>query len=380
MEMETTTAAIGSGNIDRRTSFTRSMVSFNAVAWLGLLGVSLALSVPVAMRYERSSSLTLVDGKLAQDFERFMTQHHPYRNPALNSWAALDLKAFGVGKPGVILGSDGWMFTSEEFPLASTRERVLQRNLDQIRNTVETLRRKGIDTVIVPIPAKAEIYEEHVPDAFRGHVFHASEVTNYLTRHRIAWVPVADHLTSAKRQGQQVFFRSETHWTPDGARASAAGVTQWLASHGKTTWHATSFEVAPVGQRTLESDLETFVPVRPTYSGLLPPTESYQAYRVTRTDASTDEDSLFSEARNPVAVVGTSYSADDRWNFTGWLRTMLRTDLDNVSEKAKGPFVPMERFLEMHDSGKSSAHLVIWEMPVRALAIDYSPHQPYSAH
>lgn len=380
MEMETTTAAIGSSKADRRASLTNGLVGVNAALWLALLGFSFALSIPVALRYEKSSSLTFLDGKLALDFEKFISKNHPYSSPSLNSWAALDLKVFGSGKPGVVLGKEGWMFTSEEFPLPSLREKVLAKNLEQIRTTVETLRRKGIETVIVPVPGKAEIYSEHVPEHLRGHIFPAAEVTDYLTRHGIPWIPVKDILAQARGEGKEVFFRSETHWTPEGAKLTAAGVTQWLASRGKTTWHATAFVVSPAGQRTLESDLESFIPVRPTYAHLLPPAETFTAYQVVRAEASDDASSLFSDTANPVALVGTSYSADERWNFTGWLRAMLRTDIDNISEKAKGPFIPMEKFLEMHDAGKTGAHLVIWEMPVRAVAIDYSPHKPYSAH
>jgi alginate O-acetyltransferase complex protein AlgJ len=379
MEMETTTAAIGSSKEDRRASLINSLVGINAALWLALLGFSFAVGMPAALRYEKSSNLTLVDGKLAHDFEKFVTRHHPYRDVSLNSWAALDLKAFGTGKTGVVVGSEGWMFTSEEFPLPSLRERVLTKNLEQVRTMVEALHRKGIEVLIVPIPGKAELYSEHVPEHLRGHIFPASQVTDYLTQHRIPWVPVKDILDRARRDGKEVFFRSETHWTPEGAQRTAAGVTQWLAAHGKTTWHATSFQVTSAGQKTLESDLESFIPVRPTYADLLPPAETYTAYRVVRTNASNDAASLFSDAANPVALVGTSYSADERWNFTGWLRAMLRTEIDNVSEKAKGPFVPMEKFLAMHDAGKTAAHLVIWEMPVRSMAIDYNPHKGHYA-
>lgn len=375
MEMDTASVPIGPSKEEGKAALMSSMLRLNAGLWLAGLVLSFALTVPVALRYERSSTLTFLDGKVSHDFEAFVTREHPYRNPSLNSWAALDLKLFDAGKPGVVIGNNGWLFTLEEFPLPSVRERVVTENLDNIRNTVEALRARGIETVIVPIPAKAEIYQEHVPAQLRSHIIPASAVTDYLSEHKIPWIPVKDSLLDSTARGQDTFFRTETHWTPEGARVAAAQVADWVKNGGKAVWQPKTFTVTPASATPLESDLETYIPVRPIFADLLPPAESYMPYKVMSNETASSTDALFSDARNPVALVGTSYSADQRWNFTGWLRSMLQTDIDNVSEKAKGPYAPMERFMEMLDSGKTGAKLVIWELPVRSVAVDYNPEK-----
>lgn len=373
MELETSsTVVVGSSKADTRISLPTALLRLNSIIWLAGLTLSFVLTIPVALRYEKSSALTILDGKFALDFEHFITKEHPYSSPSLNSWAAMDLKLFHAGKPGVILGSDDWLFTSEEFPLPSVRQKQLAINLDKIRNTVAFLQGKGIKTVILPIPAKAEIYSEHVPPRLRGHVIPLTDVTRYLDAHHMPWIPVEDGLLKAKANGDQVFFRTETHWTPRGALVTAGTVAGWLKDHDLMQWPQTSFTIKADKPQPLESDLENFIPVSPSFSSLLPAAETYTPYKVVQTKLSSDADSLFSNTANPVALVGTSYSADTRWNFAGWLRAILHTEIDNVSEKGKGPFDPMDKFLRMVKEGETGARLVIWEMPVRSLAMDYA--------
>jgi alginate O-acetyltransferase complex protein AlgJ len=378
MEMETASVVLGSKS-EARTSVVPTLVSANAVLWLGLLVLSFLLTIPVALRYERSNTLSVLDGKLAADFEKFLNARHPYSEVALNGWAALELAALGSGKPGVVVGDGGWLFTTEEFPLPSLREKTLAHNLAQIRSTVETLRNKGVQVVVLPIPAKAEIYRDKVPAKLQGHILPASAVTNYLTQNNIPWIPLQQELRQARSTGQETFFRGETHWTPTGARIAASALAGRLQQEGLVTWQPRPYTVQAVKSLPLSSDLEHYVPVRPGFAALLGPQETYPSYQVSSAATVDDAGALFGEATNPVALVGTSYSADERWNFTGWLRAHLQTDIDNVSAKGKGPFLPMESFMERLEAGKTAPKLVIWEMPVRSVAMDYTPQKSYFA-
>lgn len=380
MEMETVSTVITRDVGKERTSLTIKMLRLNAMLWLAVLVLSFALTIPVAMRYEKSQALTVLNGKLSLDFEQFITKEHPYRDISVNSWAAMDLKFFNAGKPGVIIGTDGWLFTLEEFPLPSSRKRAMTDNLENIRKTVEALRSKGIETIILPIPAKADIYKSHVPLELQARVLPLTEVTNYLSTHHIAWIPVEEDLRKASQSGEQTFFRTETHWTPAGARIAAAKAAAWLQAQGKSTWPKTEFNLTAGAPREAGSDLENFIPVRPTFAGLLPPAESYIPYKTTSEKTSDSANDLFGLATNPVALVGTSYSADERWNFAGWLRMALHTDIDNISEKAKGPFFPMEKFIRMQEAEETQAKLVIWEMPVRGLTVDYAALSKRATH
>lgn len=381
MDMQTSsTVVLSQGSADSGTSLPGSLLRFNAILWVAGLAVSLAVSIPAALRYERSTTLTVRDGRLALDFEHFITREHPYRTPSLNAWTAAELSLFQAGKPGLVVGGGGWLFSAEEFPLPSLRSRHVPANIARIGAVVKALEQHGIRTVILPIPAKAELYAEEVPDSLRSHVLSMREVARELDAAGLEWIPLAPAFEQAKARGEQVFFRTETHWTPEGARLAAATTAAWIQSHTQEEWPRRQFEVSAGKPQALTGDLENYLPLAPHFAELLPTGETFTPYRFSRGSVSEDEGALFSDTANPVAVVGTSYSADERWSYPGWLRVDLGTDIDNISEKGKGPLVPMERFQKLVAAGKTGAKLVIWEMPVRTLAMDLSPQPRKGGH
>ena len=76
---------------------------------------------------------------------------------------------------------------------------------------------------------------------------------------------------------------------------------------------------------------------------------------------------LFGEAAQPIMLVGSSYTKIDDWNFPGFLKESLRTDLQTTAVEAKGPFYAMEQFLAGQKLADPEITTVIWEFPVRTL-------------
>lgn len=351
----------------------RALLLTNAALWLVTLLVGAVIGLPRALDYERSSSLTFLDGKVAADFEQFLVKGHPWRDPSVNAWAAAELSLLGEGKPGVVIGSGGWLYTREEFALPSQLGAVRARNLERVAEAVRALEAKGVRVYVLPVPPKVEIESAAVPAALAGHALQTAMFSDFLAREGIPWIDARPALAAARAAGEPVFFRSETHWTPEGARAVAGAVAARLRADGFAG--AQVFRVAPVGQATLVSDLENYVPVRPHFAGLLPEPERYTRFSNSSESVADSAEALFGESSRPLALVGTSYSADERWNFAGWLRAALGSDLDNVSEKARGPFLPMMHFRQQLDSGASAATWVVWEVPVRSIVVDYDALQ-----
>ena len=93
------------------------------------------------------------------------------------------------------------------------------------------------------------------------------------------------------------------------------------------------------------------------------------------------EQDLFSSIELPeVVLLGTSFSADRRWNFDGALKQAFAVDIQNLAEQGQGPIAPMARFLsdylpdhlpnQLQES--DNLKLVIWEIPERYLSVAYS--------
>ena len=68
-----------------------------------------------------------------------------------------------------------------------------------------------------------------------------------------------------------------------------------------------------------------------------------------------------------VALIGTSYSADARWQFADFLRLSLSTQVMNLAETGQGPFAPMLDFLQDGIEAAPDISVVIWEIPERYL-------------
>lgn len=380
MNMQTSPVIVAPEQPEAHTPFPGSLIRLNAAAWLAALALGLLFAVPAAMRYERKPDLTIVDGRLALDFEHYITREHPFRQASLNGWAALDYVLFREGKPGVIVGDQGWLFSSEEFPLPSAVDHHLQANVAHIRRVVEELAVQGIRVVVLPVPEKAEIHSAHVPDRLRPRILPLSRVGRELDAAGLEWLDLRRPFMAASGHGIPPFFRTETHWTPEGARIAAAHIRDWLLQQPGLQWQPQAYGVERQPAQPLESDLENYLPLRPLFGELLPAAEQYTPTRVVARNLASNEDALFGNTGNTVALVGTSYSADERWNLPGWLRLGLQTDIDNVSEKGKGPFVPMDRFRALVKDGQTGAKVVIWEMPVRVLAMDLGDRKPATTH
>ncbi|MGH8464554.1 MAG: alginate O-acetyltransferase AlgX-related protein, partial [Pseudomonas sp.] len=89
-------------------------------------------------------------------------------------------------------------------------------------------------------------------------------------------------------------------------------------------------------------------------------------------------DALFADTEIPVALVGTSYSANPHWNFLGALQQALRSDVVNYAEDGHGPLLPMLKYLQSDAFKASAPQVLIWEFPERYLPMksDLSDFDP----
>lgn len=114
--------------------------------------------------------------------------------------------------------------------------------------------------------------------------------------------------------------------------------------------------------RPHQGDLVQFLPLAPYFSDLLPAPD---VLAPSSTQLQTEE--LLGDAPTPqIVLVGTSYSADGRWNFDGALREVLAEDVLNLAESGRGPFEPMLAYLDNPPATPPPARL-IWEIPERYL-------------
>ena len=121
----------------------------------------------------------------------------------------------------------------------------------------------------------------------------------------------------------------------------------------------------------MQGDLLRFLPLSPLFDNLMPTAESVDIYQT----YAAEEDFLLaldmSEELGEVVLLGTSFSADRRWNFDGALKQALTVDVQNLAEQGQGPIVPMADFLKDQLPAATNLKLVIWEIPERYLPVAY---------
>lgn len=340
---------------------------FNVIHSCLFLAVVLVLAVVTATRMNPPSVPGAVEfrvGEAARRFERHYDAVFPAKTFGINFWAAVQYLAFDEGRNGVVIGANDWLYTSEEFRDWPDADARIDGHLQQIAEVREQLRQRGTELVVALVPAKASLYAEHLGEQ-QPEPLHADLYARALGGLAGRGVRVADLRTALQscKKDHEVFLRTDTHWTPEGARCAAQAVAKIPGPAAADRWQAYVTELEP--EREFAGDLTNFLPLTPYFSALMPQPDRIAPMR-TRGNS---EGGLLDDTPAPeVVLVGTSYSANPLWNFDGALRAGLGEDVLNLADSGKGPFAPMQAYLQNPDSPQ--ARVLIWEIPVRYLPMD----------
>jgi alginate O-acetyltransferase complex protein AlgJ len=279
---------------------------------------------------------------------------------------------FREARPEVLIGRDGWLYSAEEFDPPDSLSVPLADAVDRVASARDALSAKGIGLVIALVPTKASVQREHlgryvIPPALQARYADA------LAALRARGI-VAPDLLVALRKGAAVadmYLRTDTHWTPQGARLAAVtlapSVEPLLDARGSPR---EPFVTEPGASREVPGDLLKFVPLGPWQSRGPAPDVVRQTTTTTgdRGTGAASPDDLFGDLDIPVALVGTSYSVNAVSGFEGALKDAIDADVLNVAEEGKGPFAPMEAYLGSAAIDDPRPDVVVWEIPERYLA------------
>ncbi|MCU1720992.1 alginate O-acetyltransferase [Pseudomonas sp. 5P_5.1_Bac1] len=359
---------------------TRSLRILYSLLFLALLTALGLWSLGGLGGFQRTAQMSLLDGKLAKAAETHYDEQFPLKRIGTNLWAALDFKLFNEGRPGVVLGRDQWLFSDEEFKPAVNAEQTQAENLALLRGVRDTLREHGVELVLAIVPAKARVYPEYIGEQAPASL-HADLYNAFHAQARQANIFAPDlfgPLQAAKARGQ-VFLRTDSHWTPMGAEVAARQLAEAVARQTLLNGEPQTFVTEHQQQTPYKGDLTNFLPLDPLFSNLLPKPDQLQKRSTRATEEGGGDDALFADKQIPVALVGTSYSANPNWNFLGALQQALRSDVANYAEDGHGPVLPMLKYLQSDEFKNSPPQVVVWEFPERYLPIknDLSGFDPH---
>lgn len=321
-----------------------------------------------------------IDGRQANAFERHYNEQFPLQNLSRNLWTAARYRLFGEGLDGLVIGQGGWFYTEQEFqPYPDAGARV-ERHLAEVIAVRDELARRGIRLQVALLPAKARIYADRTGEHEPADP-HALLYPRFRMDLRFAGIdaPDLDAALRACRARGPVFLRTDTHWTPLGARCAAHALAALPPPPAHLNASGQRFQTAPGPARAHRGDLLNYLPLAPLFSHWLPRPEPVRTVQLV--DRRPPDTGLLGDAPPvPVALVGTSYSADPRWGFASFLKTVFDTDVENFATEGEGPFLPMRAMLELIGHRARGPRLVIWEIPERYLLQEHRPRHRVTAH
>jgi alginate O-acetyltransferase complex protein AlgJ len=345
-----------------------------AVALCLLLAVS-AGTVLVTVGLTRTdgagtNDTSIWDGSMTQVIDAEIEERFGLRKLAVRVIAVLRYTLLRSGSPGVVVGRDGWLYTEEELMWREEDATTAEVRMEYVERVADVLSSDGVSLLVVLLPSKARVVDEPLADRYRTLANHPRYETA-LRRWRSLEIPVVDarpYLEALVDTGEIPFFARDTHWTPAGVAAVARGVAAEARQHNLIVGpQRTEFVTEPGEPLLVIGDLMQYVPVG-RFAEVLGLGEEHSHQTITRA-SSPPEVGLFDTPEIPVTVVGTSYTADPRWNFDGLLKEALSLDVLKVAERGAGPFEPMAAYLSGATYREILPSLIIWEIPERYLTI-----------
>ena len=327
---------------------------------------------------EDLAPLNLLSGELAETIEQRFDSDFSLRQIGLNVWAAFQFRVFNEAKKGLLIGLEGWLFSNEEFIAHANAEQAIEENIVFMAQASRLLANRDVALMIVLIPSKARLLKaqlgSHQPALLQQSLYPL--VLNSLREKGILVVD-GFQVMAGHQQPESLYLKTDTHWTPEGAAliaSSAAGLVQQRIPELDVTTQ--KFITESTGSNSIEGDLLRFLPLTPLFDNLMPAPEHIELYQTYPAEdhAGIIEDRFADDlpSKPPqVVLVGTSFSADRRWNFDGALKQALAVDIENLSEQGQGPIVPMANFLMDYLPMSANLKLVIWEVPERYLGVSY---------
>lgn len=312
----------------------------------------------------------IVKGHWTLAFDKKFPEALPFYVFSRDVWGVVDYVLFREGRKGVIVGDKGWLFTDEEFSVWPQARDNIKSRLERIEAVHARLKEKDIVLVVALLPAKSRLYPGHIgsrrwPAAHEetyGEVFKALKEKN---------IPVVD-VYDAFRQAPDrdaLFLKTDTHWTPAGARVAAQAIARTLAASIPGVLSSDAIFNTKKGEtRDHSGDLMRYIPLGSIQVPGAPAADRLEIFSTEKAAADgAASESLFGEESLPVALVGTSYSANPSWNFAGFLKEALKTDVLNAADEGRGPFVTMDAYLKSNPFLETPPKVVIWEIPERYL-------------
>ena len=181
---------------------------------------------------------TVTDGSFEKGFEEYLADHFPFRNMWIGINAYCNYFMGNNGADGVYKCADGYLINE---PITAD---------NRVKTNVETLKKfsesTGVPMTFTLAPSTGYIMSDKLPTVHNEYIDDSvfDNVKAYLNDSEIGFVDLRESFRSTAAKGEQLYYRTDHHWTTRGAYTAYAELCKGLGIKPKSeaAYEKESFE------------------------------------------------------------------------------------------------------------------------------------------
>ncbi|WP_043836798.1 alginate O-acetyltransferase AlgX-related protein [Muricoccus aerilatus] len=275
-------------------------------------------------------------------------------------------RLFGSGGPAVRVGCGETLFLTEELRPWPGGEAAIAERATAVRRVRDALAARNIALAVAVVPDKARVEQAKLCGVPRSAQAEARYDTFLAALGGEGLRPIALlPALSVVEARNGAYYRTDTHWNQEGARAAAAAIAAAVAEVPLT--RGEDYRTTAAAEETDgPGDLLRVTSLDRVPDALRPRPDRQHLERTEKAEEGAGG-GLLDEAPAPeVALIGSSYSVNA--NFHGALQAALRGSVLNAATAGGGFAGSAAAYFAGETFRESPPRLVIWEIPERVVA------------
>jgi alginate biosynthesis protein AlgX len=268
-----------------------------------------------------------------------------------------DTASFGFLTPG----NNGYLLYAGDF---SPNNFAIDGRTQYYAQLDQALKSKGVQLIVSPLPSRTIVYPEVLDKNQPLQSTYSTDVAreNYkksFQRLTDLGLHTTDLLSTAIKQRQMddsknLYFARDYHWTSEGARLYAQAIAREVMKfEAYISLKKEKFTNTYIRSENTESRLAYLLQ---TVCGTKTPPEKINVFETTR-----EGGNLLGDDAYPVVMIGSSYSAEAKYNFEGFLKEALSSNVLNVAVSGGGYNASLEAYLLSEAYSNEKPKFLIWE-------------------
>lgn len=181
-------------------------------------------------QFPKLNFTTLTNGKFETRFDRYVADQFPARNAWVGLKSTADILGGKTENNNIFLAKDGYLIQNMTMP----DDEAYQEKIDTIKKFKEAHPDLAFSALVAP--TALSVLEDHLP----ANAVHGDEealferVKTDISETGIKFIDVRDELKAAKEE-EQIYYRTDHHWTSAGAYEAYKVLAKDLGLKGKDT-------------------------------------------------------------------------------------------------------------------------------------------------